>query len=128
LSGLISELGQVLGDNDPRWRRFGLNKPGAPNVPVVPKNVAINANTPGEFFITCAASKYATHYRFFTQRLGFDLEPVFAGRTDAPMFHLTDLTPGQSYEILVTAANAGAESRFSKSVSATAKGEEEAAA
>ncbi len=128
LRGLVGELGQRISKSDPRWLEFGLNLPSAKNVPAVPEEVAVNANTPGEFFITCAPSKYATHYRFFTQRAGLDLEPVFAGRSDEPMFHLTDLTPGQVYAITVTAANAGAESRLSNAVSATVREEEEAAA
>lgn len=128
LRGLVGELGQRMNDSDPRWLEFGLNLPSAPNVPVVPEGVAVNTNTPGEFFITCVPSKFATHYRLFTQRPGLDLEPVFAGRSDEPMFHLTDLTLGQVYAIAVTAANAGAESRLSKPVSATVRAEDEAAA
>ena len=128
LRGLVEELGQRISDGDPRWLEFGLNLPSAPNVPVVPEGVVVNTNTPGELFITCAPSRYATHYRFFTQRPGLDLEPVFAGRSDEPMFHLVGLTPGQVYAIAVTAANAGAESRLSKVVSATVRAENEAAA
>jgi hypothetical protein len=113
---------------DPRWLEFGLNLPAAPNVPVIPRNVAVNTNTTGEFFITCAPSRYATHYRFFTARPGVDEEPVHVGNSDEPMFHLTGLTTGETLEIYVTAANSGAESLFSKPVSATVAGEEEAAA
>jgi len=128
LSGLIGELKQRIADNDPRWLEFGLNLPSAPNVPAAPKNVAVNTNTPNEFFITCGPAQHATHYRFFTQRPGLDPEPVHAGNSDEPMLHLTGLTTGQSYVILVTAANGGAESRFSKPVTAVVSGEEEEAA
>lgn len=128
LSGLISELGHALDDDDSRWRRFGLNKPAAPNVPVVPKGVVVNTNTPGQFHITCAVSKYATHYRFFTQRPGLDVEPVFAGKSNGPLFDLTGLQPGQAYDVFVTAVNSGAESRFSKAVTAVVAGEQEEAA
>ncbi len=128
LSGLVSELGQRLGDNDARWRRFGLNKPGAPTVPAVPSDVTVNTNTPGELLIKCKASANATHYRFFTQRDGLDAEPVFAGNSDEPMFDITGLTPGLSLQVFVTAVNSGAESRFSKPVTAVVGGEQEAAA
>lgn len=36
LRGLVSELGQLLQDDDPRWNAFGLNLPSAPNTPDVP--------------------------------------------------------------------------------------------
>lgn len=100
LRGLVQELGQSLADDDARWRQFGLNLP---------------------------AAKYATHYRFFTQRPDADEEPVHVGNSDEPMFHLTGLTAGGTLEIYVTAANAGAECLFSKPVSATVAGAEEAA-
>lgn len=128
MSGLVSELGQRLADDDGRWRRFGLNLPAAPNVPAVPKDVSVNTNTPLEFFIMCTPSQYATHYRFFTQRPGVDEEPVFVGSSDEPMFHLTALTPGEEFVVYVTASNSGAESRFSKPVTAVVRAEEEAVA
>lgn len=128
LRGLVNELAQALADNDPRWREFGLNLPAAPNVPAVPQNVQVNTQTVGEFFITCAPSQYASHYRLFTQRPNLDEEPVLAGSSDEPMFHLTGLTPGTEYEVLVTAVNEGAESLFSDPVTAVVRGEEEAAA
>ncbi len=128
LSGLIGELKQRISDSDPRWLEFGLNLPSAPNVPKVPADVAVNTNTPNEFFITCAPAQYATHYRFFTKRPGLDPEPVHVGNSDEPMFHLAGLTAGETLEVYVTAANSGAESLFSKPVTATVAGEEEAAA
>lgn len=128
LRGLVNELGQHLEDNDPRWRRFGLNLPAAPNVPAVPKDVKVNTDTPGDFHITCARSANATSYRFFTLRPGVVEEPVFAGSSPSPMFDIQDLRPGDEYHVLVTAVNAGAESRLSSPVSATVRGEDEAAA
>ena len=128
LRGLVNELGQHLADTDQRWRRFGLNLPAAPNVPAVPRDVKVNTDTPGEFHITCARSANATSYRFFTLRPGVDEEPVFAGNSPAPMFDLHDLRPGDEYQVLVTAVNAGAESRLSNPVSATVRAEDEAAA
>ncbi len=127
LRGLVAELRQRIGTEDARWRQFGLNVPSAPTVPAVPRNLAVNTNTPGEFFITCSPSANATHYRFFTEREE-DLEPVFAGSSAAPMFHLAGLTPGQAYDVFVTAASASAESRLSKPVAAVVGGAQQAAA
>lgn len=128
LSGLVGELGQRLPDDDGRWRRFGLNLPSAPRVPKVPQDVVVNTNTPNEFFIMCAPAPYATHYRFFTQRPGVDEEPVHVGNADEPMFHLTALTAGATFDVYVSAANAGAESRLSKVVQAVVAGAAAAAA
>lgn len=128
LSGLVGELGQRLSEDDGRWRRFGLNLPSAPNVPRVPKDVVVNTNTPNELFIMCAPSPHATHYRFFTQRPGLDAEPIHVGNADEPMFHLTALATGATYDVYVSAANSGAESRLSKVVQTVVAGEEEAAA
>ena len=128
LCGLAGELRQRLAGDDGRWRRFGLNLPSAPTVPAVPKNLTVNTHTPGEFFITCASARNATHYRFFIQRPGLDAEPVFVGNADEPMFHLTALTPGQAYLVFVSAANSGAESLLTKPVTALVRGEAAAVA
>ena len=112
LSGLAGELGQRLSEDDGRWRRSGLNLPSAPN----------------EFFIMCAPSVYAPHYRFFTQRPGVDAEPIHVGNADEPMLDLTALTTGATFDVYVSAANSGAENRLSKVVQAVVAGEEEAAA
>ena len=90
--------------------------------------VQVNANTPGELYISCGSTRNATHYRFFTQRVGLDVEPVFVGGADDPMFHLTALTPGQAYEVFVSATNSGAESVLSDPVSAVVRGAVAAAA
>ena len=88
----------------------------------------MNTNTPNELFIMCAPSPHATHYRFFTQRPGLDAEPIHVGNADEPMFHLTALATGATYDVYVSAANSGAESRLSKVVQTVVAGEEEAAA
>ena len=67
-------------------------------------------------------------YRFFTQQSGEDAEQIHAGNADEPMFHLTALTTGATFDVYVLAANSGAENRLSKVVQAVVAGEEEAAA
>jgi hypothetical protein len=65
-------------------------------MPSVPKDVAVQAPGAGTLMVECAASVHATHYRFFTQRDGVDKEPVFAGRSAAPLIELKGLTAGET--------------------------------
>jgi hypothetical protein len=118
ISGLCKELVQRLTPLDARWRDFGLNMPGAPSVPAVPKNVVVTPTLPGQLQVTCDPSANATHYRFFYQRPIIDPEPVDAGTASDPLFILTGLMPGQSYLVFVSAVNEGAESELSSAVSA----------
>lgn len=121
LRGLVNELTQAIGRNDPRWREFGLNIPASQTVPGVPQHLAVNTATAGQFYITCDAAPYAGMYRFFTKQAGQE-EPVFAGHSPSPMLHLTGLTPGTVYDVYVSASNAGGESRFSAPVRAIVSG------
>lgn len=116
LRGLCNELLQRIGRSDPRWRQFGLNIPATQSVPAVPVDVVVNTELPGQLVISCAPSRYATYYRFFTQRLIVDPEPVFAGRAENPLFIVTGLTAGTQYEVFVVASNESADSRFSEPV------------
>ncbi len=116
LRGLCNELLQRIGRSDPRWRQFGLNIPATQSMPAVPVDVVVNTELPGQLIITCAPSRYATYYRFFTQRLIVDPEPVFAGRAESPLFIVTGLAAGSQYEVFVVASNESADSRFSEPV------------
>jgi hypothetical protein len=71
---------------------------------------------------------FVTDSCFFTRRPGLDPEPVHVGNADAPLFHLSGLPPGLTLEVLVTAANAGAESRFGPPVTAVVRAADAAAA
>ena len=128
LRGLRGELQQRLGAADPRWRRFGFNIPAQTTTPDVPQIVTVNENTPGEPRVKCAPSAHAAHYRFFTQRPGVDAEPVFAGRSKTPSFQFIGLEPGQEYQVFVTAANRGSESRRSEPFLMVMKTAQEASA
>lgn len=121
LSGLCKELSQRLGPLDGRWRDFGFNLPGAPATPAVPRNVSVDVNTPLQFLVACDPSPNATGYRFYYQRPILDPEPIWAGSATEPLFVITDLAAGQSYQVFVSATNEGAESELSVPVQATAQ-------
>ena len=119
LSSLCKELSIRLGDMDPRWRDFGLNKPGATTVPEVPQNVVVVPQPGSRLQIACDESTNATNYRFYLQRPVLDPEPIPVGSSPAPLFVTEALTPGQTYLVYVSASNEGAESDLSNAVSAT---------
>lgn len=119
LTGLISELKQVISPLDPRWFDFGLNQPGAASVPAAPENVVAIPTLPGQLEVMCDPSVTATGYRFYYQRPILDPELIEAGSASDPLFIITGLTPGESYAIYVTATNAGGESELSEPVLAT---------
>ncbi|MBI3415882.1 MAG: fibronectin type III domain-containing protein [Verrucomicrobia bacterium] len=121
LSGLVAELKQLIGPDDSRWLAFGLNVPGAPSTPEVPQNVTVNNATPGQFQVTCDASPNATRYRCYLQRPGIDLRPVLAGSSPAPLLVLTNLTPGQVYQVYMSAVDDNAESAMSAPITAQAQ-------
>ncbi len=118
LSGLVGELKQRLGPDDPRWLDFGLNKPGSRSTPETPENLTAVSYAFGQIFASCDESPRATHYRFYTQISLEQPEPVFAGHSTEPSLLLTDLEPDQLYQVFVSAANESGESPLSEPVEA----------
>lgn len=118
LCGLNKELSMRLEPMDPRWLRFGFNKPGAPATPAVPEDVVVTPLANACLQIECEASPNATGYRFYVQRPEIDPEPVVAGGSAAPLFVTEPLVPGTEYLVYVSAVNEGAESNLSTAVSA----------
>ncbi|MSU61586.1 MAG: fibronectin type III domain-containing protein [Pedosphaera sp.] len=119
MSGLVGELKQRIGPDDPRWRDFGLNMPGSRSTPQVPENLTAVSYGPGQILATCDEAPRATRYRFYTQISLEQPEPVFAGHSPLPSLVITDLEPDQLYQVFVSAVNEGGESPLSEPVQAT---------
>jgi hypothetical protein len=51
MRGLIKELSHLLGDDDPRWRRFGLKRPADPELAEVVSGVVVEG--PGQAICSC---------------------------------------------------------------------------
>lgn len=109
LRGLISELGQLLADDDPRWNAFGLNLPAAPNTPEVPDAPALTVGTAGTVLADWPDATRADYYRVFKQVVGVDAEFVFANRASDSDLTLTGLPSGSTVKICVSAVNAAGE-------------------
>jgi hypothetical protein len=61
---------QLIGPDDPRWHRFGLNVPAELERPARSEGLEVNNDTPGQLLVSCATVPYAERYRFFLQKAG----------------------------------------------------------
>lgn len=113
LSGLISELGQLLEDNDPRWLAFGLNLPGATNLPDVADSVVLTAGPAGTVLVDWSDTARATRYRVFKQVVTVDLNFIAAVTVTDSDATLSGLLSGKTVRIKIIAANDAGEAQAS---------------
>jgi hypothetical protein len=116
LTGLIAELGQLLDDNDPLWLAFGLNEPGATNLPDPADGLALTAGTAGTVLGHWSNSARATRYRVFQQIEGVDPAPVNVVTVSDSNATLTGLPSGKTVKIYVIAADAAGQAAPSDTV------------
>lgn len=112
LSGLQSELGQLLDNNDPRWLAFGLDQPGHTGTPDVPQNLTVTAGAAGShtLFAHCDDARRADGYRF-TVTNAADNSALAEDLTQDAEDTFGNLTSGANVKIVVTARNATGESQ-----------------
>ena len=117
LRGLSNELKQLIGKDDRRWRRFGLNIPGEPETPDQPRELEASASAPGKVLVSCAAVAFAERYRFYAQKADVAGDPTAIGSSNEPLFVMENLDGGARYNVFVSAVNfAGNEGPRSKAV------------
>jgi hypothetical protein len=117
LSGLISELGQLLDDNDPLWLAYGLNEPGATNLPDSADGLVLTVGPAGTVLAHWSNSSRATRYRVFEQIDGVDpisVNIVTVSDSDAT---LTAQPSGKTLKIYIIAANDAGQAQPSDTVS-----------
>lgn len=105
LGGLVAELGQLLDDTDPLWLAFGLNEPGATNLPDVADSLVLTAGTAGTVLADWSDASRATRYRVFKQVVGVDATFVSAATVTDSDYTFTGLTAGQTLKVEIIAAN-----------------------
>jgi hypothetical protein len=108
--GLITELEQLLEDNDPRWDAFGLNAPGASSLPDVPEALVVTPGVAGTLLADWADARRAARYHVFKQVAGVDADFVFLLTVTDSDATLTGFTTGQTVKVRVTAVNDSGES------------------
>lgn len=105
MSGMIEELGQLLDDTDPLWLAFGLNEPGATNLPDSADALVLTAGPAGTVLAHWSAASRATRYRVFQIIVGVDNVPVNVKTVTEPETTLTGLPGGKTVQIYIVSAN-----------------------
>ena len=105
MSGLVNELGQLLDDNDPLWLAFGLNQPGATNLPDVADSLVLTAGGAGVVLADWSDASRATRYRVFKQVVGVDADFVFVTNVTDSDYTFTGLPSGKTVKVQIIAAN-----------------------
>ena len=116
LSGLISELGQLLEDNDPRWLAFGLNLPGASNLPDPVDGLVLTAGGAGVVLCHWSNPPRATRYRVFKQVVSVDANFIAAATVSDSDYTFTGLPSGKTVNIRIVSANDAGEAQPSNTV------------
>ena len=105
MTGLIAELGQLLDDTDPLWLAFGLNEPGATNLPDTVDGLVLTAGLAGNVSAHWSTASRATRYRVFQQIDGVDPIPVNLTTTGESDANLPGLPSGKTVKVYIVAAN-----------------------
>lgn len=105
MSGLVNELGQLLDDTDPLWLAFGLNLPGATNLPDVADSLVLTAGGAGVVLADWSDASRATRYRVFKQIVGVDAAFVAAATVTDSDYTFAGLPSGQTVKVQIISAN-----------------------
>ena len=105
MSGLVSELGQLLDDTDPQWLAFGLNEPGATNLPDVADALVLTGGGAGVVLADWSDVSRATRYRVFKQVVGVDASFVSAATVTDSDYTFTGLPSGKTLKVQIITAN-----------------------
>ena len=116
LRGLIGELSNQLDPQDPRWKAFGFNPPGADETPDVPTNISAVLVGPTAAATKWDASPRAEYYRIWMRLHGSTADYVAVGSPADLDFTLEDLPANSAVDIAVSAVNAGGESALSEAI------------
>jgi hypothetical protein len=116
MRGVVRELESRLDPMDPRWTRFGLNRPGAETTPDKVEEVQVALIEPDVAAARWKPAAYANHYRVWMKIVGVDAEPVAVGSPNDTNFTIENLPLGATVEIYVSAVSGVGESLLSEKV------------
>jgi len=114
--GTVSELDQILADDDPRWYDFGLSRPADPATPGVPSSVVVTALGGGRVLVQIDGARRANSFNYYRQ-LPADAEPVKVTNTEGTQYTMEGLGAGALVQITVTGVNDAGEGPASEAVS-----------
>ena len=115
LRGLIEDLKQAIDPLDERWVEFGLNRPGAKQIPDVPENVTavLQGNN---VTLHWGATPRAEYFRVWKKVNGVDEELLVVGTRAELDFALAGLPSNSTILFGISAVNNGGESAVSELV------------
>jgi hypothetical protein len=116
MTGLINELGQLLDDTDPLWLAFGLNEPGAVNLPDSVDGLVLTAGQAGTVLAHWSNPSRATRFRVYKQIDGVDPIPINITTVSEADATLTGQPSGKLLKIYIIAANDAGEAAPSDTV------------
>ncbi len=116
LSGLITELDQLLEDTDPLWLAYGLNEPGATSLPDSVDGLVLTAGPAGTVILHWNTPPRAARFRVFKQIDGVDPMPVNINTVSDSDATLTAQPSGKTLKIYVIAANDAGQAAASDTV------------
>jgi hypothetical protein len=111
MTALIAELDLLLADDDPRWHKFGLNRPADPETPEPPTFTTATPSLPGTGLVDWDDALRADHFRVWIFIVGVDTDwRAVVSPTDSDAT-ITGLTTGQTVKVRVTSVNDAGESQ-----------------
>jgi hypothetical protein len=119
VSELIRELGMKLDPLAGEWLQFGLNKPGALEIPEVPLNLVVAMTDPDKIAVKWDAAARAERYRVWVKINGVDTEFLLKDTAEDLKSMIEGLPANTKVEIAVSAINNGGESARTTVVSVT---------
>ncbi len=116
MSGLKTELGQLLDADSDEWYYFGLVPPAGAQTPAIPDSVNGHQVSATAALFAWAHAPRADHYRPFKQVIGVDASPVALPLTSELDVLLENLPAKATVKFYVTSQNAAGESVASEVV------------
>ena len=114
--GTVDELLLLLGEEDPKWYDFGLNRPADPAQPGVPTNVHATALGSARALIQIDGARRANSFNFYKQVVGVDAEPVKLLNDEGTQQTFENLPVGATVIFTVAGVNGAGEGQPSAPV------------
>ena len=112
----VTELEQLLADDDAQWYDFGLSRPADPAQPGQPANVHATAMGTGHVLVQIDGARRANSFNYYRKVIGTDAQPVKVINTPGTQHTLEGLPVGATVEITVTGVNDAGEGQPSTAV------------
>jgi hypothetical protein len=106
LTGLRTELDQLLDGDDARWIEFGFSRPIDSRIPDAVEELTLRAGgAPGEIIAEWTPSVGAINYRVSRRITGVDTEFIEIGLVAEPLTIISGLPVGSTVTVNITARN-----------------------